>query len=519
MSEPQTMVEPEQAVQPEKKKSKNVSRWIGAAVLLAIVGYGIKSAVFASGHEVTDNAAVSGDVVQVSPQVAGTVKDIKFEDNQEVKAGDVLFVLDDSKYIATLAQAKANLDSAIAEAKAAGIDVVLTANLGSADVLQANGGVQQSNSAVGSAQATVDQYSAQLQSAQASSRVAESDLQDAEIGEKAAQLNLEKAQSDLAGAKASVSGASAQVELAKSSVTWGVAREAETAKEASRARSLLGAGAISQQDLDRAELAHSQAVADLESARQSLALAQSALLQRQSAVDAALKAVQLAQSGIQQSKNRTLGTQGRLQASKSSAAAAKSLVDSARKNVAVASGKAVQAMGQEKTALTAPQKVELKQAARELALAKVEQAKAAVQSAELDVRHTRIVAPTSGRVSKRTAQIGLLAQVGSPLVSIVPKDSLYVLANFKETQTAKLHIGEDVEVEVDGIPGTKFHGKIDSLSAATGSTFALLPPDNATGNFVKVVQRLPVKIVFDDESRHDKRLSVGMSVTVTVVTK
>lgn len=104
-------------------------------------------------------------------------------------------------------------------------------------------------------------------------------------------------------------------------------------------------------------------------------------------------------------------------------------------------------------------------------------------------------------------------------MAIVPTDNIWVTANFKETQVAKMDAGDAAEIEVDGLPGESFQGSIDSLAAATGSTFALLPPDNATGNFTKVVQRIPVKIVLDKSQRDFTRLRAGMSVTAVVSTR
>jgi len=175
-----------------------------------------------------------------------------------------------------------------------------------------------------------------------------------------------------------------------------------------------------------------------------------------------------------------------------------------------------QSIGEAQLTATAPIQIKQKEAARLQALAKVEQARAALKTAELDLEHSRIYAPTNGRVSKRIAEVGALAQVGGSLMSVVPDSSVFVVANFKETQVANIKSGEPVAVEIDAFPGKEFHGHIDSTSAATGATFALLPPDNATGNFVKVVQRVPVKILLDDGPDELAKLHVGMSAMVTV---
>jgi membrane fusion protein (multidrug efflux system) len=152
-------------------------------------------------------------------------------------------------------------------------------------------------------------------------------------------------------------------------------------------------------------------------------------------------------------------------------------------------------------------------------MAKIEQARAALEATRIQLDYTRIRAPEAGRVNKKTVEVGALVQPGTPLLSIVPQGNTWVVANFKETQLADIRPGMKVEVEVDGIPNHTFHGRVQGISAATGSTFALLPPDNATGNFTKVVQRVPVKIVLDPGQPDMDRLRAGMSVNAVVQTK
>jgi membrane fusion protein (multidrug efflux system) len=148
----------------------------------------------------------------------------------------------------------------------------------------------------------------------------------------------------------------------------------------------------------------------------------------------------------------------------------------------------------------------------------IDSRKADVELAQLQLSYTVITAPASGIVSKRNIQIGQLVQAGAPLFSIV-HDDLYITANFKETQLGDLRQGEKVDVDVDAFSKESIQGVIESFSGATGAKFSLLPPDNATGNFVKVVQRIPVKIRLLTDSATIKRLRPGMSVKVTVHTR
>ncbi|WP_352432471.1 HlyD family secretion protein, partial [Pyrinomonas sp.] len=147
----------------------------------------------------------------------------------------------------------------------------------------------------------------------------------------------------------------------------------------------------------------------------------------------------------------------------------------------------------------------------ETATASIEQLRAAVKQAELELSYTKIYAPASGRIARRAVEEGNLVQAGQPLVAIVSGE-VWVVANFKETQIGQMHPGQTVEIYVDAYPDKVFRGHIDSMQAGTGSRFSLLPPENATGNYVKVVQRVPVKIVFDDPPDPQHMLVPGMSV-------
>ncbi|HZY37110.1 MAG TPA: HlyD family secretion protein [Mucilaginibacter sp.] len=149
----------------------------------------------------------------------------------------------------------------------------------------------------------------------------------------------------------------------------------------------------------------------------------------------------------------------------------------------------------------------------------VTQRQADVDYAKLQLSYTNILSPSSGMVSKKNVQIGQLVQAGQTLFSIVNDSSIYITANFKETQLNNIHAGQKVDIEVDAYPDLKLHGSVYNFSPATGAKFSLLPPDNATGNFVKVVQRVPVKIKIDADAATMNKLTPGMSVNVSVIIK
>ncbi|HEV7322643.1 MAG TPA: HlyD family secretion protein [Ensifer sp.] len=153
------------------------------------------------------------------------------------------------------------------------------------------------------------------------------------------------------------------------------------------------------------------------------------------------------------------------------------------------------------------------------AKAALDSVKAAEHQAELNLSYTALAAPITGVIGNRTLRVGQYVQAGTQLMAVVPTDEAYIVANYKETQLADVHPGQAVTIEVDTFPGQLFEGHVDSISPASGQEFALLPPDNATGNFTKVVQRIPVKIVLDRSAPVSVALRPGMSVYPTIDTK
>lgn len=168
-----------------------------------------------------------------------------------------------------------------------------------------------------------------------------------------------------------------------------------------------------------------------------------------------------------------------------------------------------------------PEQIRVQQARAEAAAANVQQAQAKLDQAILNLKYGHIVAPIDGIVNKKNVSVGVNLSVGQDLLTIVPLTNLWVTANFKETQLKGIKPGQEVELKVDALGGKKFHGKIFQIGGATGSRLSLFPPENATGNYVKVVQRIPVRINFDNLAEEDKNheLRPGMSVTPDVRVK
>ena len=354
-----------------KKKMRNPVFLI-ILILLVIAGswFGVKKYKHAQRHEETDDAQVSADISPVIPHVSGYVADIRVADNQWVKKGDTLLVLDKRDYEIKLEQAAAAL---------------LTA---------------QSNL-------------------------------------KSAAANTHAAQANIATSQASIGTIDKQIEAAKVTL-W---RATEDFK---RYENLFKDHSITQQQYE-------QALAAKESAEKQVAI-------------------------LESQKNQA-GSQTNAVAAQSNAVA-------------------------EQTSI---------------ATASIKQRQVDVDAAKLNLSYTVLLAQEDGRVSKINVQPGQFVQAGQPLFSLVHSQNVWVIANFKETQLQKMVEGQKVVVSADAFAKHKFEAVLSSFAPATGSTFALLPPDNASGNFVKVVQRLPVKIEFTNKSDSLlKNLRPGMSVYVDV---
>jgi membrane fusion protein (multidrug efflux system) len=212
-------------------------------------------------------------------------------------------------------------------------------------------------------------------------------------------------------------------------------------------------------------------------------------------------------------------------ASRATVESAHATVNEATQAVSVAESRRAQSINaltqsqaELRTANTGPEQVTVIKARAESAAARVLQAKAVLDQATLNLAYTTVTAPAAGRVSKKSVEPGQVIQPGQPLLAIVPVEDIWITANFKETQLKNMRPGQPATVSVDAY-GRTYQGHVDSIAAATGARFSLLPPENATGNYVKVVQRIPVKIVLDKGQDPEHLLRPGMSVVPTVHTR
>jgi membrane fusion protein, multidrug efflux system len=354
------------------KEKKRNPIFLIILIILVIGGgwFGINKYYHSLHHEETDDAQISADIVPVIPRVSGYVKEVRINDNQEVKKGDTLIILDDRD------------------------------------------------------------YRIKLQEAQAALATAQSNLGSAEASTNAAKANI-------ATSESSVGTVDAQIQAAKIN-SWRADKDFE------RYANLIKDHSVTQQQYE-------MALASKQTAEEQLKI-------------------------LQQQKNQA-ANQTHAVAQQSNATASQ---------IGVASSN-------------------------------VKQRQVDVEAAKLNLSYTIITAQEDGRISKVNVQPGQFVQAGQPLFSIVHSNNVWVIANFKETQLNKMREGQLTIVTADAFPGHEFKARVASFSPATGSTFALLPPDNATGNFVKVVQRLPVKIEFTDPSDTlVRKLRPGLNVNVDV---
>jgi membrane fusion protein (multidrug efflux system) len=396
-------------------KTKRLLFGGGLVILAAVVGLFL----YYRNRESTDDAQVDGHITQISSKVYGRVAEVLVNDNQQVKAGQILVKLDPRDYQAALDQAKAQLALAESDAKSAGIDVPRT---------QLN--VQSGTSSA----------DAQLAGSQADLMRAETSYDQSKT-------------SDLAWAQANVEKSKANAALAQADLE--------------RYTPLLQKGEISKQQFDAAKANADATASALKADQEKLAQAERSIDISKAQLDAARAKVQQAQAGIVAAKADT-------------------------------------------------KQVLIRQADAQGKIAKVEQARAAVEAAQLNLEYATVVAPVEGVATHKQVEVGQIVQQGQGLMVVVPLHDVWVTANFKETQLSSMKPGQKAEVKVDTY-GKTFSGHVDSIAGATGAVLSLLPPENATGNYVKVVQRVPVKIVLDPIPQEKAVLRPGMNVVATVI--
>ncbi|MBV6434527.1 MAG: putative multidrug resistance protein EmrK [Bryobacteraceae bacterium] len=412
----------EEKRQADGPKNGRLKAWLIFGLFVLILGAGAGAYLhFTAGHETTDDAQIDGHIHPVSPRVTGTVVKLLVKDNQRVKAGDVLLVIDPQPYQVAVQRAKADLAEAEATRHANHTEVPIVTTTSSNQLSSAMAGVEE------------------------------------------AKAGLVSAEKQVGAAEAKRVTAAALVREAK-------AHADKAARDLERFRSLVEKEEISRQQFDAAMAAAAASKAQWEAAK----------AQEREAEEG----VRVARSALEQQGARV-----------------------------------ARAEADARAAGSAPQQVAASRARAESAAARVLQMKAALEGAELDLGHTVVRAPVDGVISQRNVELGQVAQAGQPLLAVVDLDNVWVTANYKENQLENMRPGQKAVVSVDAYGGRTYRGHVDSIAAGTGAKFSLLPPENATGNYVKVVQRIPVKILIEKGQDAEQVLRPGMSVEPTVYTK
>ena len=368
----------------------------------------------------TDDAQVDGHIAPIAAKISGSVAEIMVDDNQQVRAGQVLVRIDARDYEARVAQARAALDFAVSQAAGARVSVPWTAETARSNTTGAEAQLAAANSDLLRTRLDYER----LSSAELAFARANSDTQRA---------TLERAQADL-----------------------------------ERMKPLLASDDVSKIQYDGYVAAARVAQSQYDAARERLAAAEQQALGAKAAFDTSRFRVEQARAGVDQSRANF-------------------------------------------------RQVDIRHAEAASATAGIAQARANLLARELELSYTTIVSPISGVVTRKTVQIGEIVQPGQSLLTVIPLDDVWVTANFKETQLSNVRPGQRAEIHVD-MYGRSFTGRVDSIAGATGTRLSLLPPENATGNYVKVVQRIPVKLVFEHLPA-GVSFRPGMNVDATIFTK
>lgn len=402
------------------------------ALLLLALPYVWRLWMYYRTHISTDNAYVAGDILPLSPQVAGTVLAIYVEEHQAVHVGQVLVQLDPREFDVRVKQAEAAMAMATAHVQQAKLEVPLMQESTESNTARTSASLRGANIAVQEARSNVEEAAAHLRTLQAAAATAQ-------------------AESDAAASR---------LDIAE--------------REAERMRRLLADGVIAQQQADTA-------ASTLKTAQAQWRASQQRLRQAQAEVERMRADMQTRQQAIERARARMAEAQASLAGSQAQ-----------------------------------HQHVDIKQVQVDMALAALQQAQANLEFARLQLSYTALKAPVAGRIARKRVEVGQVVQVGRPLLAIVPLDNIWVEANFKETQLQYIRPGQKAILHIDAYPDQQFTGTVESISPGTGSVFSLLPPENATGNFVKVVQRIPIRIHLDSPQNSQIIVRPGMSVIATI---
>ncbi len=455
-----------------QKRSRTPIYVVSAIVVLIVVG-GLGWWLYARQFEKTDDAFIEGNISLITSKVSSHIGKVHVEENQFVKKGELLVELDAREFEAKLQQAQALLKTAEARRAKALASYDMTRKTSSSVFSQATSGVSTAQNNIEQTKIVSDTKLNAVEQAKLRARTAES--------------TYYQVQSQIPAAEAALEQAKAQIPAAQT-------RLENAELEYQRSLQLFNGGDLSRQDLERDNRLLSEARAFKITADRQVDISKAQLnaLNKQADVEKARAAE--ATSSIKTAENDYRQSLSQIN---------------------IASSEANEAKGKLLGANILPEQTAISESEIQTVEAEIAQTQAAVNQAQLELDNTKIYAPQDGYVSRKTIVEGQLVQNDQPLMSI-SLPGIWVIANFKETQIERMNAGQPVDIFVDAYPNTVFKGRIESFQVGTGSRFSVLPAENASGNYVKVVQRIPVKIVFEEQPAEKFLLVPGMSVVPRV---
>ncbi len=511
----------EQQKNAEKPRRTLIIGLVAAFLLIFGIIWGSHYYHYSTTHVGTDDAYVTGNLVNVSPIIGGTLSTLSVEEGDTVRKGQLIGRLEDSGQLASLRQAQAAYAAAQSQIPQAQANLAYEKQATAAAIQRAQAGIaaQQAKTLAAQQQSTLSGATVRNQITQAASQVRVADAQTA-----GAQAQVKTAQAAVDSQRQAVQTAQRAADAATAQIAAAAANATKTANDERRYARLVSQSAVTVQQYDAAQAAAISAAAQLQASQEQAAQAKSQVAYARSGVQQALEQLKVAQK-----QAYAVGQQADVARTAQQLAQANlGQIPIQQSNVANAVGQGSQAQADLATANANRQQILLRQRQIQTYIAQANQAKAALANAQVTENDTYLYAPTDGQVVKKAVNVGASLSPGQTVATITQANYVWVSANFKETQLQKVLVGQPAEVEVDSFPGIVFSGKVQAINEATGASIALLPPDNSTGNFTKVVQRVPVRIQLipasnDADKKYARqqdinRLGQGRSVTATIDT-
>ena len=502
------------------KKKPNAVRAFGLLVAIAGLFFGTRYYLWSRTHVSTDDAYVTGNIVQLSPIVAGTVRTVLVSEGDQVEAGQVVAVLDDESQRAALRSAEAGLLVAKGQVPQAAAHETFERWINDASIQKANSGLDSAINRVTVAKANHAASLADIETriavAQASVGSAKATVVQATSSQRVVNQQLDGAQASVVTAERSAESSAAQLATFSARIPAVEADLVRAESDQRRYENLLLKNAVTKQQVEMAQATTLRERANLSTLKSqntaalaNLAMVKGLVTEAKSRVLAASAAVAVSTASIRSAEQVVAVAEAQVQNTR----AARKRLEIDNATIRGAETGVLSSGADRQIALAGRVQESARMAALASAKDAVSQAEGAVQTARENVAKTIVRAAFAGIVLKKSINVGASVVPGQTILTLTQGTALWITANFKETQIGHLRLGQPVDVVVDALQGLIAEGVVASIGNATGATTALLPPDNASGNFTKVVQRVPVRIAL---TKKPAGLRMGLSTTTTV---